>query len=178
MTIGEPVRIETERLVLDAHTQADFEPLAAMWADREVVRHIGGEPSSRTESWGRLLRQRGLWPVLGYGTWAVRDKSTGRYLGDLGFADYHRGIVPCIEGVPEAGWVLAREAQGRGYASEALAASLAWLDQATPHRRSVCLIDPDNARSRHLAARHGYQPFATTLYKNETVILLERFRPG
>lgn len=34
----------TERLRLDAHTLDDFDSLAAMWADPEVVRYIGGTP--------------------------------------------------------------------------------------------------------------------------------------
>ena len=34
--MSEPVRIETARLVLDAPGVADFEPIAAMWADPET----------------------------------------------------------------------------------------------------------------------------------------------
>ena len=35
-------RIETARLVLTEHRREDLEPLAAMWADIDVVHHIGG----------------------------------------------------------------------------------------------------------------------------------------
>src|SRR5580658_7267303 len=105
MPSSQPVRIETERLILDAHTVVYFEPLAAMWADPEVVWHISGRPSSEQDSWMRLLRYRGLWPLLGYGFWAVREKSSGRFVGDIGFADFHRQIEPPITGVPGAGWV-------------------------------------------------------------------------
>ena len=57
-------RIETERLILRGHAGEDFEPLAAMWADPEMVEHIGGEPFPREVSWQRFLRYYGLWPIL------------------------------------------------------------------------------------------------------------------
>lgn len=149
------MRIETERLVLDLHGLDDFEPMAAMWADPDTVRFIGGRVSTRQDAWMRLLRYRGLWPLLGYGYWALRDKASGRFAGDLGFADFGRDMTPSIAGVPEAGWVLAPWARGQGFASEALTAALAWLD-AAGHSTSVCIIDPANGSSLRLAGKLGY----------------------
>src|SRR5262245_12457948 len=103
----QPPRLQTPRLTLDGHRQEDFEALCAVWADPLVVQHITGRPSSRADSWSRLLRYRGLWPVLGYGYWAIRETRTGRFVGDIGFADFKREITPSILGAPEAGWVLA-----------------------------------------------------------------------
>jgi len=176
MPPGQPVRIETERLILDAHTIDDFEPLAAMWADPEVVRHISGRPSTAQESWMRLLRYRGLWPLLGYGFWAVREKQSGRFVGDIGFADFHRPIEPPITGMPEAGWVLAAWAHGRGYATEALGAALRWLDGRAWFDRSVCLISPENQASIRLAERHGYSPSMTIRFDGEDSLLFTRSR--
>jgi len=176
MPSSQPVRIETERLILDAHTIQDFEPLAAMWADPEVVRHITGRPSSAQDSWMRLLRYRGLWPLLGYGYWAVREKSSGRFVGDIGFADFHRLIEPSIAGIPEGGWVFAAWAHGRGFAGEALSAALAWLDAAVPVARSVCLISPENELSIRLAERNGYRNALTISFSGEATLLLSRPR--
>jgi len=176
MSSGQPVRIETERLILDAHTIDDFEPLAAMWAEPEVVKFISGRPSTAQESWMRLLRYGGLWPLLGYGFWAVREKSSGRFVGDLGFADFHRQIEPPITGVPEAGWVLATWAHGHGFANEALGAALSWLDARTSIDRSVCLISPDNRVSIRLAERHGYLMSARIAFQGEDTLLFTRPR--
>lgn len=170
----QPVRIETERLILDAHTIDDFEALAAMWGDPVVVRHITGRPSTAQESWMRLLRYGGLWPLLGYGYWAVREKSSGRFVGDIGFADFHRQIEPPITGIPEAGWVLASWAHGRGFASEALGAALGWLDGRPSIDRSVCLISPDNTVSIRLAARHAYSMATTISFAGEDTLLFTR----
>ena len=174
-----PVRLVTERLVLWAHEVEHFEPLAAMWADPAVVRYIGGRPSSGQDCWMRLLRYRGLWPLLGYGYWAITEKESGRFVGDLGFADFHRPIEPSIRGVPEAGWVMASWAHGRGFGKEALAAALGWLDGNGVHARSVCLIAPGNTASLRLAARFGYRVDRTVRFNEEDdVLLLARERAG
>ncbi len=172
----QPLRIETDRLVLDAHTLDDFEPMVAMRTDPEVVRYLGGTPNTREECWMRLLRYRGLWPLLGYGYWAVREKASGRYAGEIGFADYHRSVEPSIVGVPEAGWVLARWAHGQGFGSEGLAAALAWLDHATEHRRSVCLIDPANVASIRVAEKAGFGGAQAVRFRDSETLLLERTR--
>ena len=105
----------------------------------------------------RLLRYRGLWPVLGHGYWAIRERETGRFAGDVGFADFERVTDPPVRGLPEAGWVLARWAHGRGFASEALQAALAWLDRNTVHERAVCLVGGDNAASIRVAEKNGFR---------------------
>jgi RimJ/RimL family protein N-acetyltransferase len=176
MPSGQPVRIETERLILDAHSIDDFEALAAMWEEPEVVKFITGRPSTRQESWMRLLRYGGLWSLLGYGYWAVREKGSRRFVGDIGFADFHRQIEPPITGLPEGGWVFATWAHGRGFASEALAAALAWLDDHVPIARSVCLISPANAASIRLAERNGYGNALTISFSGEATLLLSRPR--
>ena len=83
------------------------------------------------------MRYRGLWPVLGYGYWAVEETASGRFVGDVGFADFHRVLEPSIRGVPEMGWVLAPEVHGNRYASEAVTAALHWLD-AQGFREEAC----------------------------------------
>lgn len=170
------VRLETERLVLAPHTVADFPDMAALWADAAVVSAIGLEVAGPVQTWARLLRFAGLWPLLGYGYWAVRERATGRFVGDLGFGDFHREVTPSISGLPEAGWVLAGAAQRHGYAREAMGAALAWLDQR--FERSVCLIAPDNGRSLTLAAVLGYGHRTVARIDDRDTLLLQRFSPS
>lgn len=100
--------IQTERLLMDMHRTTDLDDSAAMWGDADVTRHIGdGKGSSRTQSWARILRHAGSWSLLGFGCWAVRDAASGRLMGEVGFGDPRREIVPSLDGIPEAGWVLA-----------------------------------------------------------------------
>jgi RimJ/RimL family protein N-acetyltransferase len=165
--------IETERLILRGHTRADFEPLRAMWADPEVVRFISGTPSTREESWARLLRYPGMWALIGYSFWAIEEKSSGRVIGEGGFADFQREIEPPIE-APEMGWALSPAAQGRGYAFEALSAMLVWGEAYFARRDFACIIAPDNAPSIRLAERLDFREIARGAYKEKPTVFFRR----
>src|SRR5258706_15414003 len=110
---------ETPRMIFRPHGLEDFEDCAAMWADPLVARYLSGKPSTREESWARLTRYAGHWKLLGFGYWAVREKASGRFVGDVGLSNFHRDITPSLDGQPEAGWVLTSSAQGLGFATEA-----------------------------------------------------------
>jgi len=170
---GIPV-IETERLLLRGHRPDDFKDSSAMWGDPVVTRYIGGRPFSSEEVWARLLRYAGHWAWLGFGYWVMEVKATGAFAGELGFADYKRDIVPSIEGIPEAGWVLAPASQGKGYATEAVRAALGWGDQRFGGARTVCLIHPENRASLRVAEKCGYRELQRTTYKDHATILFER----
>lgn len=158
MSAGRPApRLETERLVLRETQVEDFEGGAALWGDEQVVRHIGGQPSTPTASWARMLRFPGLWALLGYGYWTLEERASGTFCGQVGFADFKRELSVDISGVPEAGWVLSTAVHGKGYATEAMRAALAWLDESVDAPQSCCLIDPENAASIRVAEKLGYQ---------------------
>lgn len=167
--------LETERLRLRGHALPDLEALAAIWADPGVTRFIGGKPSTREESWARLLRYSGHWALLGYGFWALEEKATGRFVGEGGFADFKREIEPAID-APEQGWALASWAHGRGYASEAVAAMIVWGQSHFSRRDFMCIIAPDNTPSIRVAEKAGYREIARTSYKNAPTLVFRRER--
>lgn len=148
--------IETERLILRAHRLDDFQPMAAMWSDPEVVRHIGGQPFDASSTWQRLQRHPGQWALCGFGSWAVEDRASGRYAGDAGLLEMKRDIEPDFGGAPEAGWAFLPDFHGKGYASEALAAVFAWSDANLDAPRTVCIIDAGNAASIRVAEKQGF----------------------
>ena len=102
----------------------------------------------------------------------------GLFIGDIGFADFKRDANPSIENTPEAGWALTPTAHGKGYANEALTAALQWLDTATPHTATVCLIDPGNTASLRLAAKHLFTPSGPVTLGPATPTLFTRTRPN
>ena len=156
------------------HQLSDFEDAAAMWGDSIVTRHIGGRPFSHEEVWTKVLRYVGHWSLLGFGYWVVREKASGRFVGEVGFADFKRDMKPSIAGVPEGGWVLASWAHGQGFAKEAVRAALAWNDARTQSGPTVCIIDPTNPRSIRVAVACGYEEVQQATYKGEPVILFRR----
>ncbi len=86
--------IETARLLLRPFRREDFPSLCRLWSRPEVAGRILGRPASPDEVWARLLRYLGLWPLLGFGYWAVTLKATGAHIGDAGIADFHRPLMP------------------------------------------------------------------------------------
>lgn len=170
--------LETDRLILRAFTAADFDAFAAIWGDASVVRHISGTPSSRADSWSRLLRLAGGWPLLGYGYLAVEERATRRLTGMAGLADFKREIGADIAGLPEAGWVFSPEFHGKGYATEAMRAALAWADAKLDAEKSCCLIHPGNAASINVAEKLGYGGRITAPFGEDETLVFFRPRGG
>lgn len=166
--------LETERLRLRGHVLSDFESSARMWADAGVTRHIGGRPSTREESWRRFMTFPGHWMLMGYGYWLIEERASGAYVGDGGFATFHRDLGAYSFDAPEQGWALTPAMHGKGYATEAAQAMLRWAVQHFRRTDFVCMISPENAPSIRVAEKLGYREFARTDYKGEPSILLRR----
>ena len=169
-------RLETERLVLRAFTRDDLAAHAAKLADREVVRHLGGHAFNREDSWRRLTMAAGHWPLLGMGCWAVEQKADGRMVGEIGFADFERGMTPDISGMPEMGWVFESAIHGQGIAGEAGRAALAWIDATYAPPEIPAIIAPENAKSMRLAERLGFVREPDAVYRDEHIALFRRRR--
>lgn len=173
---GKPLvpSLETERLRLDGHTLADLPDVLKLWSDPEVVRFIGNKPATPEQTWARFLRYTGHWTHLGFGFWVVREKGTGRFVGEVGVARFHRDATPALGDDPEAGWVLSPWSHGKGFATEAMQRALAWVTDTVSPKRTFCLIDLENARSVRVATKLGYRETGTADLAGKRVRLFER----
>ncbi len=163
----------TERLIMREFRAEDFDAFAQMWADLAVVEHISGVVSTRSESWLRLMAHAGAWPINGFGYWVVVEKSSGQFAGHVGFGEMRREIEPSIEGQPEAGWVLASWAQGKGYATEAMGAALDWGRPRFGDVKPVAIMDPDYLPTRRVAQKCGFVEKVRTTYKGGPCLIME-----
>ena len=164
-------RLETERLRLRGHRPEDFENCVALWSNEDVLRYVGGKVMTREEVWARLLRYVGHWMWMGYGYWAVEEKATGNFVGEVGYAMHKRQMEPALGDCPELGWVLAPRFHGRGYATEAARTAMQWGEQQFRGQETVCIIAPENGKSIRVAEKCGFRELARTTYKGEPTIL-------
>jgi RimJ/RimL family protein N-acetyltransferase len=139
----------TDRLTLRTFREDDLPLYAALNADPEVVEFLGG-PLSRDGSDRIAAYANDLWAGDGIGLLAVERTADGSFLGMCG--------IHVLDSYPddlEAGWRLARQHWGRGYATEAAAAWLriAFEDHGAP--RVISVTDPPNRRSIAVMERLG-----------------------
>jgi RimJ/RimL family protein N-acetyltransferase len=140
--------IETERLILRRPELGDLDAFAEMMADPRAANFLGGV-ASRTVVWRSIASMAGSWLIQGFGMFSVVEKASGRWIGRIG------PWAP--EGWPgrEVGWGLHPSAWGRGYATEAAAASMDFAFDRLGWDDVIHMIAPDNAASQGVALRLG-----------------------
>ena len=166
--------IETDRLRLRGRTLEDFPFYRDMWADPIVTRFVGGKPKHEEDTWSKYLRMIGHWAALGFGFWAIEEKTSGSLVGEAGFGDFKRNMMPSNKGEPEVGWIFAPAAQGKGYASEAAQAFVAWGDEFFNGARMSCIIDPEHKASIRVAEKCGFSVSCRAKYQGDDILLLHR----
>jgi RimJ/RimL family protein N-acetyltransferase len=126
---------ETERLVPRGLQAKDFESFAAMWADPDVTRHLGdGVPR------------------------ALEDPRTS-FRRTAGFNERKRDRGEALAGIPEMGWMFCAGASGKGYATEAVRAALAWGKKHFGAVRIIAIVAPENLASMRVAEKCGFAEF-------------------
>jgi RimJ/RimL family protein N-acetyltransferase len=175
--IREAPRIETQRLILREFRAGDLDAHAATLGDQDIMRHIGGKPLNREDSWRRLLMGVGMWSLIGMGPWAIEQRSDGRMVGHCGFFQFERDMTPPILGEPEMGWIFDRSVHGQGIAFEACSAALEWADKALSADSYPAIIDLENLPSMKLAERLGFVREGDAVYRGTPIAFYRRQRP-
>jgi RimJ/RimL family protein N-acetyltransferase len=140
--------LETGRLLLRAWRDADRDPFFAMNSDPAVMQFLPA--TDRAASDTAVDRLVAAQDRDGCCFWAVERHDDRAFLG---FCGLMAPRLPLIE--YEIGWRLRREAWGRGFASEAARASLAWGWANLPAPSIVAITVPANRRSRAGMERIG-----------------------
>lgn len=154
--------IETERLLLRPFTEDDTRRLHAIHADPRVHPTIGGPPPPPDEfvPWW-MERMRAHQEAHGHALLAVVRKTDGAMIGRAGL------IRQEVDGAAEVevAYVLAPDAWGHGYATEAARASRDWgfAHLATDHL--VSLILPTNTRSIRVARANGMHLWKEAVFR-------------
>ena len=142
------VVLETERLILRELEPDDLDGLFEVLGDPAAMRYYPA-PFDRERVAGWIEWARQGYRDHGFGLWAVIRRSDGRLLGDCG------PMLQPVEGreIPEIGYHIVPAEQGRGYATEAARACVAWVFANTSFDIVCSLVILDNAPSRAVAAK-------------------------
>jgi RimJ/RimL family protein N-acetyltransferase len=148
--------IETRRLRLRAWAERDLAPFAALNADPRVMEFFL-KPLDRAESDALAGRIRDHFARHGFGVWAVEAPGVADFIGFVGLSvpSFPAHFTPCVE----IGWRLAHRHWGRGYATEAARAALAFgfrdlaLDESVVHGPPEPTVDARDGTPRHEAIR-------------------------
>ena len=145
--------IETERLVLRQWREGDWVGLHRTYGDPEVMSWIGAAPADLASTAAAVGRMSMHWLLLGYGMFAVEERTSGEIVGRVGLMQHPDW--PLAGPKIEVGWTLQRSAWGRGYATEGARASLAFGFDVLDLPQIFSMTRPDNARSRAVMERCG-----------------------
>lgn len=151
--------LTTRRLTLRAPRADDFAIYAAIACGARGV-GIGG-PMTRDEAWYDFASLSAAWMLQGHGGWTITITETGKAIGFVLI-----GAEPGDE-APELGYLLAEDAEGHGFASEAACAARDYGFATLQLPELVSYIFPANTRSIALAQRLGAVQTGTATYPND-----------
>jgi RimJ/RimL family protein N-acetyltransferase len=115
----------TERLILRRWRDDDYAPFAAICADPDVMEFIGDGSTRTPEQVADFIAHaEKAWDDNGWGMFAVELRDRGELIGftGLGRPDFMPELLPCAE----IGWRFAKAHWGKGFATEAARAALAF----------------------------------------------------
>lgn len=112
-------RLDTPRLLLRVHREEDAPFMVRLNSDPEVVRYVGDGPLDPAKARELIAGLRRQFRERGLGRLIVVEKATGEPVGWCGLKLLDDGVV-------DLGYRFLRDRWGRGYATEAGAAALAY----------------------------------------------------
>lgn len=150
--------LETERLRLRPFTLDDVDAYyAGISSDADVMRYLpGGQPRQRSDSQWVISYFMRHAELHGFGVWAVEEKASGALIGHAGLE-----YIPGAEEV-EVAYTLAKASWGRGYATEAAAASLSYGFEALNLAAIYGLAFPENIASQNVMRKIGMEAQGVT----------------
>ena len=145
--------LETDRLTLRPFVEEDFAAIHAMRSNPEVVLYLYEETFTPEESRARLDRMMGSSAWAKEDDWfsvAVVERASGTTVGDIAFH-----WVSERDRTAEVGFVFDPRHQGKGFATEASRALIAWAFASAGMHRVIGRLEARNAASARVLEKLG-----------------------
>jgi RimJ/RimL family protein N-acetyltransferase len=163
--------LHTHRLRLRPFGDADLPGFIDIYANPVTAHFLGGLCNDE-DAWRRMATMVGHVALRGYGPWALEEQATGVFVGYCGPWNPH--------GWPEReiAWALRSEFHGRGYATEAARAALAFAYENLRWDTAVSCIVLDNFASIRVAERLGAVRERTTQNRGFQIAIYRHVSPA
>jgi RimJ/RimL family protein N-acetyltransferase len=161
--------LETARLRLRLWRDDDLHDLERLNANPRFTRFLNPGCAAYAPEWtaDKLARMRQDWDRNGWGSWAIEERETRRFVGRVGL-QFHRLWPDDVE----LGWGVDPELWGRGYATEAAREALRHAFDALGFARVVSILHPENLASIRVAEKIGEGPYADVRWDDGGIDLL------
>jgi RimJ/RimL family protein N-acetyltransferase len=139
--------LETARLLIRSFKKEDYDPLCLMMKDKEVMATTGFRTEQPDEKIKSYLEK---WIVEGedtLGVWAIEEKSASTLVGWI-------MLKKVLNADPELGYMIQKKDWGKGYATEACIAMIAY-GRSLQLNRIVASTDPSNKSSIRVLEKVG-----------------------
>ncbi len=148
----------TERTCVREITMTDLDELFELYQGEGITDYTESlYDRAREEEYTRNYIDY-MYYYYGYGMWIVRDRENGALIGRAGIG--HRDVGD--EVFMELGYVIAKEYQNKGYATEVCRAVIRYAGEELGVRQIHCFIHPDNRASVRLARKLGFTEMPDT----------------
>ncbi|WP_369943749.1 GNAT family N-acetyltransferase [Xanthomonas medicagonis] len=165
-TCGMETHLFESRRLFCRHVRAeDVDTLLAVYGDADAMRWVGdGEPLTRAqcEEWVAVCARN--YRTRGYGLSALVERASGDTIGFCGL------VHPAGQAEPELKYALRRDHWGRGLATEAARAMLAYARERLGLRHVIATAYPQNLASLRVLRNAGMQSLPVRTDSDGTVI--------
>ncbi|MBD7924041.1 GNAT family N-acetyltransferase [Xanthomonas bonasiae] len=156
---------KTARLIGRHLRPSDVDGLFAVYGDAEAMRWVGdGEPLDRAQCREWVAVSERNYRTRGYGMSALVDRADGQTIGFCGL------VHPAGQAEAELKYAFRREHWGRGLATEAAQAMLAYAREELGLQHAIATAYPQNLASLRVLRKAGMHPAPTRTDADGTVI--------
>lgn len=144
--------LETERLKVRESTIADVDDFYRIYEEPSITYYMEGlyrDPLEEKAYMEAYIRQ--AYGFYGYGLWTVLRRSDGRVIGRAGI-NVREGYE-----LPELGFVIAKDCQGKGYGMEVCGAILRYAKEELGFEKIQALVQENNQASVRLLTKLGFE---------------------